>query len=123
MSNAQVTESSNNDVTVEFSYAKTGFKLPWRWQGRTFTLKNDITFRVAGSIRDSKTLQRKIFDESILTNGDRTWQLRPTVTYKINNQLDFTFYLDRMVTNPKSLQSYRRSTTSFGFQLRFSLAQ
>ncbi|GAB4239187.1 MAG: cell surface protein SprA [Ekhidna sp.] len=123
MSNAQVTETTNNDVTLDFGYSKVGFKLPWRWQGRTITLKNDITFRVAGSIRDSKTVQRKIFDESIITNGNRSYQLRPTVTYKINNQLDFTFYMERNVTNPKVLSSFKRATTAFGIQLRFGLAQ
>lgn len=123
MSNAQITETTNNDVTLDLGYSKVGFKLPWRWQGRTVTLKNDLTFRVAASIRDSKTVQRKIYDESLITNGNRTYQIRPTVTYKINNQLDFTFYLERNVTDPKILSSYKRATTAFGFQLRFGLAQ
>lgn len=123
MSNAQVTETTNNDVTLDIGYSKVGFKLPWRWQGRTMTLKNDLTMRVAGSIRDSKTVQRKINDGSTITNGNLTWQIRPTITYKINNQLDFTFYMERNVTDPKVLSSYKRATTAFGIQLRFSLSQ
>lgn len=123
MSNAQVTETTNNDVTLDLGYSKVGFKLPWRWQGRTLTLENDITMRVAASIRDSKTVQRKINDKSTVTNGNLTWQIRPTITYKINNQLDFTFYMERNVTDPKVLSSYKRATTAFGVQLRFGLAQ
>jgi len=123
LSNAQVTETLNNDVTVDFGYSKVGWKLPFRWQGRTVTLKNDITFRLAGSIRDSKTIQRRIFGESVITNGNFSYQFRPTVTYKINNQLDFTFYLERNVNEPRFGNSFRRSTTAGGFQLRFSLAQ
>lgn len=123
MSNAQVTETTNNDITLDLGYSKIGFKLPWRWQGRTITLKNDLTMRVAASIRDSKTVQRKIYDKSVITNGNRTYQIRPTITYKINNQLDFTFYFERNVTDPKVLSSYKRATSAFGIQLRFGLAQ
>ncbi len=123
MSNAQVTETTNNDVTLDLSYSKIGFKLPWRWQGRTISLKNDLTMRVAASVRDSKTVQRRINDTSTVTNGNLTWQVRPTVTYKINNQLDFTFYMERNVTDPKVLSSFKRATTAFGVQLRFGLAQ
>ncbi|MEQ9468642.1 MAG: cell surface protein SprA [Ekhidna sp.] len=123
MSNAQVTETTNNDVTLDLGYSKVGFKLPWRWQGRTMTLKNDLTMRVAASVRDSKTVQRKINERSTITNGNLTWQVRPTITYKINNQLDFTFYMERNVTDPKVLSSYKRATTAFGVQLRFGLSQ
>lgn len=123
MSNAQVTETTNNDLTLDFGYSKVGFKLPWRWQGRTLTLKNDLTLRIAGSIRDSKTVQRRINDGSTITNGNLQWQIRPTITYKINNQLDFTFYMERNVTDPKVLSSFKRATTAFGIQLIFGLAQ
>ncbi len=123
MSNAQVTETTNNDVTLDLSYSKIGFKLPWRWQGRTLSLKNDLTMRVAASVRDSKTVQRRINDSSTVTNGNLTWQVRPTITYKINNQLDFTFYMERNVTDPKVRSSFKRATTAFGVQLRFGLAQ
>jgi len=123
LSNAQVTETLNNDVTVDFGYSKVGWKLPFRWQGRTVTLKNDITFRIAGSVRDSKTVQRRIFGESEITNGNFSYQFRPTVTYKINDQLDFTFYMERNVNEPRFGNSFKRATTAGGFQLRFSLAQ
>lgn len=123
MSNAQVTETTNNDVTLDFGYSKVGFKLPWRFQGRTMTLKNDLTMRVAASIRDSKTVQRRINDKSTVTNGNFSWQVRPTITYKINNQLDFTFYMERNVTDPKAGNSFKRATSAFGVQLRFGLAQ
>ncbi|MEM6734522.1 MAG: cell surface protein SprA [Bacteroidota bacterium] len=122
-SNAQVAETKNNDITIDFGYSKVGWKLPFRWQGRTVTLKNDITFRIAASIRDSKTVQRRVSGESDITNGNFSYQFQPTVTYKINNQLDFTFYLERNVTNPRFGNTFKRATTAGGFQLRFSLSQ
>jgi cell surface protein SprA len=123
MSNAQVTETNNNDVTIDFGYTKTGFKLPWRFQGRTLTLENDLTVRISASIRDSRTVQRKIDGEDVITNGSRTFQMRPTFTYKLSNQLDLSMYFERNVTTPKVLSSFRRATSAFGIQLRFGLAQ
>ena len=123
MSNAQVTETSNNDVTLDFGYSKIGFKIPWRFSGRTVTLPNNLTFRTSFTVRDSQTIQRKIRGESNITNGSFSYQIRPTATYNINNQLDFTMYFERTVTDPKILSSFRRATTAFGFQLRFNLAQ
>jgi len=123
MSNAQVTETNNNDVTLDFGYTATGFKLPWRFQGRTISLKNDLTIRVSASIRNSRTVQRKINDEDVITNGSRTFQMRPTFTYKLSDQLDLSMYFERNVTEPKVLSSFRRSTSAFGIQLRFGLSQ
>jgi cell surface protein SprA len=123
MSNAQVTETLSDDFTLDLGYSVVGFKLPWRFQGRTITLENDLSMRLTASVRDSKTIQRKIYDESQITNGNQTIQFRPIITYKINNQLDFSTYFERSITNPRILSSFRRTTSAFGVQLRFSLSQ
>jgi cell surface protein SprA len=90
LSNAQVTETVNNDITLDLGYTKTGFKIPWRFAGRTVTLPNDLTIRTSFTIRDSQTIQRKIAGESLITNGSFNYQIRPTVTYNINNQLNLS---------------------------------
>jgi cell surface protein SprA len=123
MANSQVTETSNNDVTLDFGYTKTGLKLPWRFQGRTITLENDVTFRIAGSVRDSKSIQRKLFDEDVMTPGSLQYQFRPQMSYKLNKQLDLTMYFERNVTMPKTSNQYITKRTNFGIQLRFGLAQ
>ena len=123
MSNAQVTETTNNDIILDFGLTKTGFKVPFRFQGRTSILPNDITFRASFTVRDSKTIQRKIEGESLITNGTFNYQVRPTVSYNISNRLDFTMYFERTVTKPKLSNSFPLATTAFGFQLRFNLAQ
>lgn len=122
MANAQITETSSNDVTLDFGFSKDDFKLPFRVQGRTITLENDVTFRVSMTIRDTETVQRKLEGESKVTNGNTNFQLRPSMTYKINDQLDLTMYFERSVTEPK-ISSFKTATTAFGTQLRFSLTQ
>ncbi len=122
LSNAQVTETQNDDIGLDFGWTKSDLKLPFRIQGRTVTIENDVTMRMSVTYRDQKTTQRKINEEDKVTNGNQSFQIRPSIGYKLNQALDLTMYFDRNITNPR-VGSFRRATTSFGFQLRFSLSQ
>ena len=122
MSNAQITEVSNNDITLDFGLTKEDFKLPFKIQGRTIALENDVTIRVSLTIRDSETIQRKLEGENTVTNGSTNFQFRPSLSYKLNDKLDLTMYFERSVTDPK-ISSFRTATTAFGTQLRFGLSQ
>jgi cell surface protein SprA len=123
ISNAQVTELNSKDITCEIGFTKNNMKLPFKSQGRTIVLKNDVTFRLNISISDNKTIQRKIDDLSTVTNGNINFQLRPNISYVVNQKLTVQGYFERTVNEPLVTNSYPRSTTRFGIQVRFSLAQ
>ncbi len=123
LSNAQVAETTNNDMAIDVGWTKDKLKLPFKVRGRTITIENDVTFRFNMTIRDAKTIQRKLNGENIVSNGNRNFQLRPSMSYRLNDQLDITAYFDRNITDPKVASTFKRASTSFGFQLRFSLAQ
>lgn len=123
ISNAQVTEVSNKDVSLELGYTKNNFKLPIKSKGRTIVLKNDVTFRVNFTVTDSKTIQRKIEEQNIITSGNVNYQFRPNISYIVNQKLSIQMYYERTINNPAVSNSFRRSTTRFGLQVRFSLAQ
>jgi cell surface protein SprA len=123
LSNTQITEMRSKDFAVELGFTKANVKLPFRLQGRTVVLENDLTFRVNVAIKDTETIQRKIDDESIITNGNLNFQLRPTISYILNDQLQLQFYFTRTVNDPKISNSFKRTTTESGLQIRFNLAQ
>lgn len=123
ISNAQVTELNSKDVSCEIGFTKNNMKLPFKSQGRTIVLKNDVTFRMNISISDNKTIQRKVDDVSTITNGNINFQLRPNISYVVNQKLTVQGYFERTVNEPLVTNSYPRSTTRFGVQVRFSLAQ
>jgi hypothetical protein len=58
--NYEVTELHTSDITIGLGYAATGFKLPFRVGGEQRTLKNNLQARLDLSIRDNKTIQRRI---------------------------------------------------------------
>ncbi len=123
ISNAQVTEQKNSDIVMEVGFTKAGMKMPWKSQGRVVTLKNDLTFRFNFTIRNSKTVQRRIEETDQLTDGNLNIQIRPNFSYVLNEKLNLQFYFERNITEPKISTAFPRATTRLGFQVRFSLAQ
>jgi cell surface protein SprA len=123
ISNAQITELSSKDMSFELGFTKNNMKLPFKSQGRLIVLKNDLTFRMNVTVSDSKTIQRKINDLNTVTNGNINFQFRPNISYVVNQKLNIQLYYERTVNEPLISNSYRRATTRFGTQIRFSLAQ
>ncbi|HTF21945.1 MAG TPA: cell surface protein SprA, partial [Chryseolinea sp.] len=123
ISNAQITELNSKDVSLELGFTKNNMKLPFKAQGRLIVLKNDLTFRLNASVADTKTIQRKINELNTVTNGSINFQLRPNISYVVNQKLNVQMYYERTINEPLVSNSYRRATTRFGVQVRFSLAQ
>ncbi len=123
ISNAQVTEMNSKDVSFELGFTKNNMKLPFKSDGRLIVLKNDVTFRMNVTVSDTKTIQRKIAELNTITNGNINFQLRPNVSYVVNQKLNIQLYFERTINEPQVSNSYRRATTRFGAQVRFSLAQ
>ncbi len=128
MSNAQVTELKSKDVRIDIGYTARNLKLPFTNQGREIILKNDITFRLGFTIRDTQTAQRRFNadtgeTESDLTQGNFSYQLNPTVNYVINQQLNLQFYFQRNYNAPRVATNFPNSTTNVGFQLRYNITQ
>jgi len=123
LSNAQVTETNNKDYVFSLGFTKANIKVPFRIQGRTVALENDLTFRLDFNVKDSKIIQRKIDEVNTITNGNISYQFRPNISYVLNQRLNIKFYFERSINQPRVSNSFRRSSTSFGTQVRFSLAQ
>jgi cell surface protein SprA len=123
MSNAQIQEAQSKGITLGLGLNKTGFKIPFRWQGRKVPpLKNELQFKNDITIRDTKTIQRNIGGVNTVTAGTINFQLRTSVSYMISQRLTMTFYFDRQINTPRISSSFRRAATAFGLQLRFTLS-
>lgn len=123
MSNSQITELNSSDLAVAFGFTKANMKLPFKVQGSIITLKNDLTFKFNFTLRDTKTIQRKIDEVNTVTAGNVNFQLRPQLGYVLSERLNLNLYFERNINTPRITSSYPRSTTQFGIQIRFSLAQ
>ena len=123
IANAQITEVNSKDWSVEVGYIKNNLRLPIKDHGRVITMKNDVNFRLNFSITNNETIQRKIDDISTITNGNINIQIRPNISYAVNNKLNIQLYFDRNISDPLVTNSYRRATTRVGTKIVFNLAQ
>ncbi|SMD34990.1 cell surface protein SprA [Reichenbachiella faecimaris] len=123
LSNSQVTELVSNDIAFDFGITKSKMKIPFKINGRTVTLDNDLQFRFTFTVRDTKTVQRKIDDVQTVTNGNINYQVRPTLSYVANQKLNITMYFEKNINEPKTSSQYKNSSSAFGIQMRFSLSQ
>ena len=123
LSNSQVTEMRNSDFSIDFGYTKDKLRLPFKLRGNTIILDNEIEFRLNFIIRNTYTVQRKMDGESIVTNGNYNFQLRPNINYTVNNRVNLIVYYDRVINKPTVSNSFPRYSTTFGARLRLSLNQ
>ena len=91
--------------------------------GAVRRLKNDLTFNCALTLRDTRTIQRKLEAEQIITAGNVNFQVRPQLSYVVNRRLNVNFYFDRTFNDPLVSNSFVRATTAGGVQVRFNLAE
>lgn len=123
LSNSQVAELSNKDLTASVGFTRQNVRIPFKINGAYKKLKNDLTFSCNLTLRDTRAIQRKLDAEQIITAGNVNFQLRPQISYIVNRRLNFNFYFDRTFNDPLVSNSFRRATTSGGFQVKFNLAE
>ena len=123
LSNSQLAEQKNNDFVFDVGFVRKGVKIPFT----DVVLKNDLTFRCAVTLRDTKVIQRKIdtdgTQDSDFTGGNYNLQFKPTLAYMVNKRVNLTAYFDRAINKPRLSNSFPRYNTAFGVQVRFNLAQ
>jgi cell surface protein SprA len=123
VTNRQITESRNHSITIGYGYTKSNLRLPFRYEGREIVLKNDVTFRVDITRRESTTFLRKIDDFSTtITQGNVSFQIRPNMAYSVNQRLTTQLYFEYTLNAPKVSNSFARTTFAFGVQFRYSLS-
>lgn len=126
MTSAQITEINNNDFIFGFGMTKKDVKIPFKIQGETKRLKNDLTLKTDLSVRDQKTVQRELDTQErdgnqTITAGNLSFQLRGNLDYQYNSKLNVALYFERTINAPKTSSTFRRTTTAFGVRARFSL--
>ena len=137
LQNTQVTEQTSQDLSFDIRYTKNNFRLPFKINGQSRVLKNELSFQLNVTFRDQNTIQRKIDERGtqvtqgqgqsqsydLPTGGNRNIQIKPAINYTINQRLSLQAYFDRQINNPRVSTSFPRRDTRFGIQLRYSLSQ
>lgn len=123
LSNSQLAELFNRDITATIGFTRNNVRIPFRINGEFKKLKNDLNFQCNFTVRDTRAIQRRFDEPPTAIAGNYNFQLRPQVNYTVSKLWSIQFYFDRTFNNPYVLNSFRRSTTAGGIQVRFNVAE
>ncbi|HPX07153.1 MAG TPA: hypothetical protein PLC17_14545, partial [Tenuifilaceae bacterium] len=87
-------------------------------------LKSDLRLRVDLSIRNNQTIMRKLVeDTNTPIAGQQVITLKNSADYVVSDQVTIRLFFDRVINKPLVSLTFPTANTSFGFSVRFTMAQ
>jgi cell surface protein SprA len=118
--NSQVNEVSSKEIVVGAGYRFNEVQIIINQQ----EFKSDLNVRADLSIRDNRTVIRKLAEDSDqITAGQRIVTIKTHFDYVLSDRFNLRFFFDRRLNNPFISLSYPTANTNIGFSVRFSLVQ
>ena len=121
LANNQITEIKGSEIKFGSGYTWRKLSLPLKIAGKTLD-PSDLRMRLDVSIRDNKTITRKIIEnQNQATAGQRAVNIQFSGDYNLTKQLMLRIYFDRRVNTPFVSTSFPTANTNAGFAIRFQL--
>ena len=123
-SNNQMTEVTSNELIIGTGYRFKQVPLSLNLGGNSRTFRSDINIKLDVSIRQNKTILRKLIEQiDQISAGQRAVSINFSADYQFSKMLTFRAFYDQVINNPFVSNQYPNSNTSAGISLRFTLAQ
>ena len=124
LNNNQLTEVHSDELVVGTGYRFDNVAFTIRTGGQDKEIKSDLNLRADLSIRDNKTIMRKLIEETnIPTAGQRIITLKLSADYMLSDKFNLRLFFDRIVNDPFVALTFKTANTNFGISLRFTLVQ
>jgi len=120
----QVTDRRINELVVGAGYRFDDVQIVLKSGGGQRTLKSDLNLRLDLSLRDNKTVARKLIEDvNQPVAGIKVMTLGATADYVLSDRFNLQIFADHTMNNPFVANTFPTSNTNFGFSLKFTLAQ
>jgi len=120
----QVADIRNEEITIGAGYRFDDVSIVIRSGGGQRALKSDLNVRLDLSMRDNKTLARKLIEAvNQPVAGQKVFTLGATADYVLSDRFNLQIYADHTLNDPFVANTFLTSNTNFGFSLRFTLVQ
>ncbi|TFH36275.1 MAG: cell surface protein SprA, partial [Bacteroidia bacterium] len=124
LANNQVADVRNNEFIIGAGYRFDDVQIIIRSGGQKRPLRSDLNLRLDLSIRDNKTISRKLVEDvNQPVAGQKIFSIRTTADYVLSDRFNLQAFFDHNINDPFVATTYRRSNTNFGFSLKFTLVQ
>ncbi len=122
--NIQLTEVKSTEWVIGAGYRFKNVKFPIRFDRNKKAPVSDLNVRADVSIRDNKTIIRKMIEEiDQATAGQKLTTIKVSADYVLNERFNIRLFYDRVITAPFISSSFPTDNTNAGLSLRFTLAQ
>jgi cell surface protein SprA len=116
--NNQINENNNKELVVGAGYRFNQVQIIV--SGKEF--KSDLNVRADFSIRDQRTVIRKLAEDTDqITAGQRIMSIKTTFDYVLSDRFSLRFFFDQRINRPFVSLAYDTSNTNLGFSIRFQL--
>ncbi len=124
MTSNQVADIRNNEITIGAGYRFDDVSIVLNSGAGMRSLKSDLTLRLDLSMRDNKTMARKLIEQvNQPVAGQKVFTLGATADYVLSDRFNLQIYADHTLNDPFVANTFLTSNTNFGFSLRFTLVQ
>ncbi|MBN2862884.1 MAG: cell surface protein SprA, partial [Bacteroidales bacterium] len=124
LTNNQIADARNNELIIGAGYRFDDVKVIIRTGGGQKALSSDLNLRFDLSIRDSKTLARKLIEDvNQPVVGQKVFTASLTADYVLSDRFNLQIFADHTMNDPFVANTFPTSNTKFGFSLKFTLVQ
>jgi cell surface protein SprA len=124
MTSDQIADVRNNEITVGMGYRFDDVHIIINTGGTQKDLKSDLNLRLDFSLRDNKTLARKLAENvNQPVAGQKVLTIGATADYQMSDRFSIQLYADHTINSPFVSTTYPTWDTNFGFSLKFTLAK
>ncbi len=120
----QIADARINELIVGAGYRFDDVQIILKSRNGQRALKSDLNIRFDLSIRDNKTIARKLVEDvNQPVVGQREFKVGLTADYVLSDRFNLQIFADRTMNNPFVASTFPTSNTNFGFSLKFTLIQ
>ena len=120
----QIADARINELIFGAGYRFDDVQIILKTGGGQRALKSDLNLRLDLSIRDNKTLARKLVENvNQPVVGQKVFTIGATADYVLSDRFNLQIFADHTMNNPFVANTFPTSNTNFGFSLKFTLVQ
>jgi cell surface protein SprA len=120
----QIADARINEIIIGAGYRFDNVQIILKTGGGQRALKSDLNLRFDLSIRDNKTLARKLVENvNQPVVGQKVFSIGTTADYVLSDRFNLQIFADHTMNNPFVANTFPTSNTNFGFSLKFTLVQ
>jgi cell surface protein SprA len=120
----QIADARINELIFGAGYRFDNVQIILRTGGGQRALKSDLNIKLDLSIRDNKTIARKLVENvNQPVVGQKVFTIGTSADYVLSDRFNLQIFADHTMNNPFVANTFPTSNTNFGFSLKFTLIQ